>query len=361
MAYTTIDDPSVYFQTDLHTGDGSGSTETFDGNSDLQPDWLWYKSRSVAGDHGWVDTSRSKPSSNSSFFILRSNSTGGDVTVNSGSDFTAMNSDGYTYGSVHYLDLATNNSQNTVWGWKCNGGTTSSNSDGSLASTVQANTTAGFSIVTWTADGGGAKTIGHGLSAVPKWIITKNRTDNSTNWQIYHASNTSAPETEVIYFTTGATQDYDGFMADTAPTSSVFTVGGDGSMNGTSGKNIIAYCFRDIQGYSKFGSYTGNGNADGPFAYTGFKPAWLMIKRSDSAEGWHILDNKRDFNENNTRLQAESTNTDDTSENGLDMLSNGFKIRTSWAGHNASSGTYIYMAFAHHPFVSSKGVPVTAV
>ena len=357
MAYTTIDDPSAHFQIDLYTGDGQGSGNnviTNDGNSDLQPDWIWTKERtSTSGNqnHTFIDTTRGI---NKQLF---GNLTSADAT--SSNFITQIDSDGFRLGDNANIN---NNSSNYVaWQWKANGGTTSSNSDGSLASTVQANTTAGFSIVTWTADGGGAKTIGHGLSAVPKWIITKNRTDNSTNWQIYHASNTSAPETEVIYFTTGATQDYDGFMADTAPTSSVFTVGGDGSMNGTSGKNIIAYCFRDIQGYSKFGSYTGNGNADGPFAYTGFKPAWLMIKRSDSGEGWHILDNKRDFNENNTRLQAESTNVDDTSENGLDMLSNGFKIRTSWAGHNASSGTYIYMAFAHHPFVSSKGVPVTAV
>ena len=356
MAYTTIDDPSAHFQIDLYTGDGQGSGNnviTNDGNSDLQPDWIWTKERtSTSGNqnHTFIDTSRGI---NKQMF---GNLTSADAT--SSNFITQIDSDGFRLGDNANIN---NNSSNYVaWQWKANGGTTSSNSDGSLASTVQANTTAGFSIVTWTADGGGAKTIGHGLSAVPKWIITKNRTDNSTNWQIYHASNTSAPETEVIYFTTGATQDYDGFMADTAPTSSVFTVGGDGSMNGTSGKNIIAYCFRDIQGYSKFGSYTGNGNADGPFAYTGFKPAWLMIKRSDSGEGWHILDNKRDFNENNTRLQAESTNVDDTSENGLDMLSNGFKIRTSWAGHNASSGTYIYMAFAEHPFVSSKGVPVTA-
>ena len=356
MAYTTIDDPSAHFQIDLYTGDGQGSGNnviTNDGNSDLQPDWIWTKERtSTSGNqnHTFIDTSRGI---NKQMF---GNLTSADAT--SSNFITQIDSDGFRLGDNANIN---NNSSNYVaWQWKANGGTTSSNSDGSLASTVQANTTAGFSIVTWTADGGGAKTIGHGLSAVPKWIITKNRTDNSTNWQIYHASNTSAPETEVIYFTTGATQDYDGFMADTAPTSSVFTVGGDGSMNGTSGKNIIAYCFRDIQGYSKFGSYTGNGNADGPFAYTGFKPAWLMIKRSDSGEGWHILDNKRDFNENNTRLQAESTNVDDTSENGLDMLSNGFKIRTSWAGHNASSGTYIYMAFAEHPFVSSKGVPTTA-
>ena len=360
MAYTTIDDPSQYFQTDLHTGDGSGSTETFDGNSDLQPDFLWYKSRSVAGDHGWVDTLRSKPSSNNSFKILRSNSDSAEISVNSGSDFTAMNSDGYTYGSVHYLDLATNNSQNTVWGWKCNGGTTSSNSDGSLASTVQANTTAGFSIVTWTADGGGAKTIGHGLSAVPKWIITKNRTDNSTNWQIYHASNTSAPETEVIYFTTGATQDYDGFMADTAPTSSVFTVGGDGSMNGTSGKNIIAYCFTDIQGYSKFGSYAGNNSTNGPFVYTGFTPAWVMIKRTDGGtNNWPIWDYQRGgYNGARAELYANLTNAEAT-DSAIDILSNGFKLRNASTEWNNGTN-YIYMAFAEHPFVSSEGVPVTA-
>ena len=186
MAYTTIDDPSAYFQVDLHTGDGSGSTETFDGNSDLQPDLLWFKSRSVTGDHGWVDTSRSKPAGNSSFFILKSNSSNGDQTVNSGTDFSAINSDGYTYGGVHHLDLATNTSQNAVWGWKANGGTRTTNTESgdNPGGGYQANTTAGFSIVDYTGTGGNG-TMAHGLGAVPTCMIVKNR-DQTDSWQVYH-------------------------------------------------------------------------------------------------------------------------------------------------------------------------------
>jgi len=370
MAYTTIDDPSQYFQTDLHTGDGSGSTETFDGNSDLQPDFLWYKSRSVAGDHGWVDTLRSKPSSNNSFKILRSNSDSAEISVNSGADFTAMNSDGYTYGNVHYLDLATNNSQNTVWGWKCNGGTTATNNDGSYTSTVQANTTAGFSIVKYgdatSFSASTPATVGHGLGKAPKWIVIKNL-DGTRDWGVHHAGTTDAQK--IIYLNlTNAEANSSGFMNSTAPTSSVFTVN---TLNVANGNNLeyIAYCWAEIQGYSKFGKFEGNGNADGPFVYTGFKPAWTMIKAIDTdGYNWVIQDRER-FGKINTgatdqNLAANSTSASPSSAsfsgNQIDYLSNGFKLRST-AGNTNASATYIYMAFAHHPFVSSKGVPVTAV
>ena len=366
MAYTTIDDPSQYFQTDIHTGDGSGSTETFDGNSDLQPDFLWFKSRSVTGDHGWVDTLRSKPSSNNSFKILRSNSDSAEISVNSGSDFTAMNSDGYTYGSVHYLDLATNNSQNTVWGWKCNGGTTATNNDGSYTSTVQANTTAGFSIVKYgdatSFTASTPATVGHGLGKAPKWVVIKNL-DGTRDWGVHHAGLTDAQK--IIYLNlTNAEANSSGFMNSTAPSSTVFTVN---TLNVANGNNLeyIAYCWAEIQGYSKFGKYEGNGESNGTFAYTGFKPAWLMIKRSDSSTNgdWAIYDNKRSAsgggNENNKFLRANGTDTE-ASASGLDILSNGFKIRSTSSRVNANNSIYIYMAFAEQPFVSSKGVPATA-
>ena len=365
MAYTTIDDPSQYFQTDLHTGDGSGSTETFDGNSDLQPDFLWFKSRTVTGDHGWVDTLRSKPSSNNSFKILRSNSDSAEISVNSGSDFTAMNSDGYTYGSVHYLDLATNNSQNTVWGWKCNGGTTATNNDGSYTSTVQANTTAGFSIVKYgdatSFSASTPATVGHGLGSTPKWIVIKNL-DGTRDWGVHHVSNGAG---KIIYLNlTNAVANSTGFDNGTLPSSSVFTVN---TLNVANGNNLeyIAYCWAPIQGFSKFGIYKGNGESSGAFAYTGFKPAWIMIKRSDSSTNgdWAIYDNKRSAsgggNENNKFLRANGTNTE-ASASGLDILSNGFKIRSTSSRVNANDSTYIYMAFAEHPFVSSTGVPKTA-
>ena len=355
MAYTTIDDPSVYFQTTLYTGNATNSTAiTNGGNSDLQPDWLWIKNRADSGGtgpHFIVDSSRG---ANKDFHM--NNQEAEHTTTNAVKSF---NSDGFTIDSGGTVN--DNSDAYVAWQWKVNGGTTSSNSDGALTSTVQVNTTAGFSIVLQTADGGGAKTIGHGLGAVPKMIITKNRTDNSTNWQIYHASNTSAPETEVIYFTSGATQDYDGFMADTAPTSSVFTAGGDGSMNGTSGKSILAYCFTEIQGYSKIGGYTGNGNADGAFVHTGFRPAWIMGKRSSGGHGWFLFDDVRDtFNPTNQLLEPSNNNAETNDSFDIDILSNGFKLRGSENTINGSGESYIYMAFARHPFVSSKGVPVTA-
>ena len=368
MAYTTIDDPSQYFQTDLHTGDGSGSTETFDGNSDLQPDLLWFKSRSVAGDHGWVDTSRSKPSSNSSFFILRSNSTGGDVTVNSGADFTAMNSDGYTYGNVHYLDLATNTSKNTVWGWKANGGsrTTFTESSNNPGGGYQANTTAGFSIVDYTGTGG-AGTVSHGLGAEPKVLIVKNR-DASADWAVYHRNASSAGNDSYLELnTTDAVATAGTVWNDTSPSSSVFTVGTNTKTN-TDGEKYIAYCLTPIQGYSKFGSYTGNGNADGPFIYTGFKPAWTMIKNTQTnGYNWVIQDRERfggiNSGATDQNLAANSTSASPSSGsfagNEIDFLSNGFKLRSN-AGNTNAAQSYVYMAFAEHPFVSSKGVPTTA-
>ena len=355
MAYTTIDDPTAHFQAKQYTGNGSsGHAITFDGTSNMQPDWLWNKVVSASDSHAWFDSTRGVNK------ILFCNNTLAEATDGNG-NIGSFDSNGFTVGGNQYY---ANNSGATqmTWAWKANGGTTSSNSDGNITSTVQANTTAGFSIVTWTADGGGSKAVGHGLGAIPKMIITKNRTDNSTNWQIYHGANTSDPETEVIYFTNAATQDYDGFMADTAPTSSTFRVGGDGSMNGTSGKNIIAYCFAEIKGYSRFGSYKGNGGAThGTFVYTGFRPAFLIIKGSDSGNReWFIFDNKRDvINPVDTYVKAESSDANANS-NFADFGANGFKIRSEGASYNSDGGDFIYMAFAEHPFVSSEGVPKTA-
>jgi len=358
MAYTTIDDPSVYFQTALYTGNGStGQNITNDGNSDLQPDWVWAKRRDANTSHGLVDSSRGVRK------VLSSNGTSAEVAESAGNTLTAFLSDGFTVGDDgNYTAFNANGSSIVAWQWKANGGTTTSVSASGtvLAGTYQANTTAGFSIITYTGEDDTVNTVTHGLGAVPAWIIVKGRSGSGRHWRIYHHKNTSAPETDYLKLNaTDATADDVNYWYDTAPTSSVFSISTANDVNANT-ETYVAYCFTEIQGYSKFGTYTGNGNADGPFVYTGFKPAWIMIKRTDSTEGWHILDNKRDFNENNTRLQAESNGADDTSEDGLDMLSNGFKIRTSWAGHNASSGTYIYMAFAESPFVSSKGVPTTA-
>jgi hypothetical protein len=208
---------------------------------------------------------------------------------------------------------------------------------------------------------GGAGTISHGLGAVPHWIISKGRS-NDGGWVVYHQNNTSAPETDALNLSSNdTTVDAVAWFNDTAPTSSVFTVGTTNDINGD-GRTYIHYVFTEIQGYSKFGSYTGNGNADGPFVYTGFKPAWLLIKRTDNAQNWNLHDNKRStFNTTKADLFPNLSNAEETGNgNFIDFLSNGFKHRASTNSLNASSGDFIYIAFAEHPFVSSKGVPVTA-
>jgi hypothetical protein len=341
MAYTTIDDPSVYFQTALYTGNAGTLAVVNDGNSDLQPDWVWCKRRDVSANHVLYDSSRGASK------VLYSNLTDGEETV---SGVTAFNTDGFTLGSDGNAN-ASSGSQ-VAWQWKANGGTTSSNTDGTITSTVQANTTAGFSIVTFTGTSTNVTT-GHGLNQAPEIFFAKSRVSNSTNWNTY----TSVIDGSLDYLFLNST-DAAGNASNSLPTSSVlYTNQTDSS---------VAYCFHSVKGYSKIGKYTGNGNADGTFVYTGFKPAWIMIHRTDSSgENWQMFDNKRDgFNNgssSNKMLKANVSETEDSNSTGfLDLLSNGFKIRESAARHNASGGTYIYMAFAEHPFVSSKGVPVMA-
>jgi len=357
MAYTTIDDPSEYFQTALWTGNGvSGTAITNDGNSDLQPDLLWGKIRVDDADqlrnHWWIDSSRGINKA------LGSNTTSSEET-NSGY-LNSFDSDGFTLGS----DGNSNGSGDTVvgWQWKANGGTTSSNTDGSITSTVQANTTAGFSIVTYTGTGSNA-TVGHGLGATPKAYIVKNRTD-AADWFVYHGS-LGTPVNEYLQLNNTNAVGSNSGTWNSNPTSSVFGLGSTfGALNGSS-KNYVAYVFADIQGYSKFGSYEGNDATDGPFVYTGFKPAWVMIRHiSGSAGGtknWYMYDNKRSpQNVNDNTLIANGNDAESAdSAFDIDMLSNGFKIRNAEGAIN-NAASYIYMAFAEHPFVSSKGVPVTA-
>jgi hypothetical protein len=364
MAYTTIDDPSAHFQTTLYTGNSGDNAITNGGNSDLQPDWLWIKNRGATQDHVMFDSSRGFNGDNDSLYLEPNNT---DAESHNDNDHVkSFNSDGFTMqgGSGR----SNNNTVNFVaWQWKANGGTTSSNSDGSITSTVQANTTAGFSIVTYTGTGSTA-TVGHGLGVKPSVIIIKARTEptggvhfgsDQGNWIVYHQGTASDPETDLLLLNeTNAVSDSTGHMNDTAPTTSVFTIHTNVDVNESS-DTYVAYCFAEKQGYSKFGSYTGNGNADGAFIYTGFKPAWVMVKRFDSGNNWHMHDSKRvTSNPNNKTLYPNLNNAE--ADEDLDMLSNGFKLRESGGGYNASGGTYIYMAFAEHPFVSSKGVPTTA-
>ena len=357
MAYTTIDDPSAHFQTALWTGTGSSQNITNDGNSDLKPDWVWIKERGQANNHKIYDSSRGTTK------FLVSATTDAEGTDSNG--LTAFLTDGFTLGGGGSHNA--NSNTYVGWQWKANGGTTSSNDDGSYTSTVQANTTAGFSIVKYgdasSFSASSPATVGHGLGAVPKWILIKNL-DGARSWGVHHVSNGAG---KIIYLDlTNAVASSTGFDNGTLPTSSVFTVN---TLNVANGNNLeyIAYCFAEIQGYSKFGGYNGNGNADGPFVYTGFKPAWVMTKRTDTTGNWYIYDSTRngssgpDTNQAHTILYANDTSAEiDNSSRGIDMNANGFKIRNTLNDVNNSSGTYIYMAFAHHPFVSSEGAPTTA-
>ena len=347
MAYTTIDKPTDYFNTVLYTGNGSDN-HTITGVG-FQPDMIWIKERSSTSSHYLTSVGLGIGTR------LEPDGTSAEATEG----ISAVTSDGFTIGT------STNQvNQNTIthvaWNWLA-GGSTSSNTDGSITSTVSANTTSGFSVVTYTGTGS-ATTVGHGLGSAPAFYVIKQR-NTTGGWIVYHQGNTSSPETDYLRLDkTDATVD-DAIFNDTAPTSSVFSIGTNAPVNTSSG-TYISYCFAEKKGYSKFGSYTGNGNANGPLIYTGFKPAWIMIKESShAANSWHIRDNKRStFNVVNDSIYANSNIAEVTNNSALntDFLSNGFKLRNNDTNDNGSGRTYIYMCFAEAPFVTSTGIPTTA-
>jgi len=349
MAYTTIDNGEEHFNTVLYTGDGSADNDIT--GVGFAPDFVWAKNRGAADAHWVLDSTRGATKG------LYTNGTAAENTQN---HLISFDSDGFSVGNqANGLNTSSNNY--VAWNWKANGGTTSSNSNGSITSTVQANTTAGFSIVTYTGTGSNA-TVGHGLGAVPAWVLIKNRDSSSAGWYSNHQGLSSGGKVIFLNVTNAETTDSSVFNS-TDPTSTVFSVGTNTGTNGSS-NDLIAYCFAEKQGYSKFGSFAGNNNSDGAFVYLGFKPAWIMIKSSatgGSNYDWVIFDNKRNtFNVSDNTLDANLSNAEVTSgRNEVDFLSNGFKCRESYADVNSNT-TYIYIAFAEHPFVSSKGVPTTA-
>ena len=355
MAYTTIDNPELYFQNKAYTGDGSSNQAiTFDGSENMKPDWVWIKTRGAAHQHTLIDSTRGVNKA------LLSNSNATEDTDDQYGWLSSFNTNGFTTQDGSASDhWNVNKSSNTYisWNWVANGGTTSSDSNGSITSTVQANTTAGFSIVSYTGSGSNA-TVGHGLGIAPAWYIVKQR-NAARSWNVYHKS-LGATKYVLLESTAGSGTDST-VWNDTGPTSTTFSVGTTNSTNASSG-TFIAYCFAEKQGYSKFSSYKGNGNADGTFVYTGFRPAWVMSKRTDSSDGWRMKDAERSsFNPTQHRLLANSSDAEvEASSQDTDFLSNGFKIRNSDSGYNTSGATYIYMAFAESPFVNSNGVPNNA-
>ena len=343
MSYTNgLDDPTLYFNTNLYTGNNTETSHTVG----FQPDFTWLKVRNAVGSHYLFDSVRLATK------YLRTNSTGAEGT--DANTLKSFDSNGYTVGTSNAVN--TNGETMVGWNWLGANGT-ASNTDGSITSTVSANTTSGFSIVSYTGTGANA-TVGHGLGVAPKMYIVKNR-QYVEQWDVYHESLGATKNLSLDSSAAAATQA--SRWNNTAPTSSVFSLGTSESIN-NSGDNLIAYCFAEKQGYSKFGSYTGNGNADGTFVYTGFKPAFVIFKRTDAVFTWSMFDNKRDIdNVTHHRLQPNASNAEYSgTEMNHDLLSNGFKLRTSDNEFNASGGTYIYMAFAENPFVTSTGVPATA-
>jgi len=345
MAYTDIDRPDLYFNTKLYTGNGSTQSITGVG---FQPDWVWLKARSSAYSHQLFDVVRGATK------LLSSEETSAEQTL---SGVTSFDSDGFAVGS----DAGSNNNTTTFasWNWLAGNGT-ASNSNGSITSTVSANTTAGFSIVSYTGTGSNA-TVGHGLGSTPKMVICKNRSSGSVGWSSWHTG-IGDGNNYILLNTTQSTLTASNIWNSTIPTSSVISVGSHPSTN-ESGSNMIAYCFAEKKGFSKFGSYTGNGSTDGTFVYTGFKPAWVMVKRTDSAgEDWNMIDNKRDpFNNGYHQLVANSSNSENTSDTSRNnFYSNGFKLGTTNGAYNGSGYSYIYMCFAENSFVTSTGIPTTA-
>jgi len=340
MAYTTINKSTDNFNTKLYTGNSSTNAITGIGH---QPDLVWMKNRGAGDKHYLFDAVRGVTKS------IYSNLTSAEATTSNG--LTAFGTDGFTLGNEG--DINGNGNNFVSWNWKAGAGAGSANTDGSINTTsTSVNTTAGFSISKYTGNGSNPSTVGHGLGVAPKMIIIKNL-DQGTDWQVYHAS---TGNTKGLLLNSTAAAFTSSFWGDTTPTNSVFTLG-VGDVN-TNNINYIAYCFAEKTGYSKIGSYTGNGSTDGPFVYTGFKPAWVMIKRTDDVHDWRMHDSVR--NPSNVIGKYVEANTTDVEGDSvtLDFISNGFKLKTTTGAHNASGGTYIYLAFAEEPLVGDN--PATA-
>ena len=337
-----INKSDEYFNTVLYTGNGGTNNIT---GVNFQPDWVWVKDRTSANSHGLFDVIRGATNA------LLSNTT--NATVTNANYLQSFDSDGFTLGSEGAFNTNTNNYAS--WNWLA-GGTGVSNTDGSITSTVSANTISGFSIGTYTGTGASA-TIGHGLGTSPSMVIIK-RTDSVENWRVHHVGLTgltyrlALDTTQAEYDeTTSGLQSWN---------SSTFTLGSGGSYN-ASGGSFVFYAFAEKKGFSKFGSYTGNGSTDGTFIYTGFKPAFLIVKRTDSTADWVIMDNKRDtFNVLNKTLYPSTSDAEATSVDRFDFLSNGFKNRATSSFNNGSGASYIYMAFAESPLVGTNNIPATA-
>ena len=341
-AYTTINKSGLYFNNKIYAGNSGTNNITGVG---FQPDFVWIKKRNATGDHALFDAIRGVTKR------LQSNENSAEATT--ADSLTSFDSDGFTLGSYS----GANQNLLASWNWKA-GGAGSANTDGSINTTATSvNTTAGFSISTYEGTGSAA-TVGHGLGVTPAVVLVKN-IDASQNWLMYHQGIGATKYARLNLSNGQGTSS--GPWNNTAPTSSVFSIGADGAVTG-SGQTHVAYCFSEVRGYSRFGYYTGNNNADGPYVYTGFKPAFVLIKNASDSADWTINDTARDpENVNNLRLFPNTNGSENSGSNSMDMYSNGFKLRSTDSGNNGNGNVMIYMAFAENPLVDSTGkIPATA-
>lgn len=375
MAYTTINKPNLHFNTVTWTGD-STTPKTITGVG-FQPDLIWGKDRSSAYSHQLFDAVRGFGSEKE--LTANANLAEGGQNADTYGYLSGVTSDGFT--TVKGSDAAGYDYWNespdnyVAWNWKASNTTAVSNTAGTISSTVSANTTSGFSIFTYTGTGAGTATVGHGCSSEPKFVFIKNRT-NASGWVTYHygagATGLYNPnQASLILNGTNASANpasggylSDGYFSNVNSTTiTLRDVNNANNVNATS-NNYVGYAFAEVKGYSKFGSYTGNGSTDGTFVYTGFKPAFIMIKNTTVGDGWQLIDAKRNVTNgyNNSRLEANNANTESVNSTWtlVDLLSNGFKQRYTDNIMNASGSTYIYMAFAEQPLVGTNNVPATA-
>ena len=364
--YTTIDNPELYFQCQLYTGNGSDNRAvTLDGDENMQPDFLWIKNREATFAHALFDSVRGSSK------MLVSSSSDAEQTNPSSGGLTSFDSDGFTTdagsGSNPYRNTNESGDGYVAWCWKA--GTTSGiNATGAntTPTTYSFNQTAGFSIIQYDGNGTDDTQIAHGLAAVPGLMLIKNMDaddDGGVSWAVYHHRNTDAPETDFLTLDEqDAGSDASNRWSDEAPTSVLFTTGDNSTVNKSS-RDYLGYLWSEKQGYSKFGTYTGNSNANGTFIYTGFSPAYVLVKRTDTGnKHWRLWDDKRStYNSRILNLYPNDTDGEGAghSSYGLDFLSNGFKLRGSDADLN--TGTLVYIAFARAPLVNSEGEACNAV
>ena len=340
MAYTTINKSSEHFNTKLYTGNGGTNAQTGVG---FQPDFTWIKARSNAENHNLFDAVRG--------VTKRIRSNGSEAEDTRTTSLTAFGTDGFTLGSGSQVN--TNGWTFASWNWKANGAG-SANTVGSVSSTVSVNATSGFSIVSWQGTDANAS-VGHGLSKAPTMVFYKTR-GLGESWVVYNKQ-IGAGNKLILNDTSASSSSSTNFQNGLDPNNSVFYVGANATNKNTP---MIAYCFTDVQGYSKIGSYTGNANADGTFVYTGFKPAWLMVKNTATTSSWEVWDAKRNtFNPTAKSIFPDGAGAEYDYTNRVDLLSNGFKLRTT-SSPNGSGNTHIYMAFAEAPLVGSNNIPCTA-